>query len=364
MAGPCCDTSMRLNDLCVLQYSKDGGDTWLDVTDWVTNFGNCVRGNVPDPVPPDPGDGKTNQHACNIAGFLSERVIREALSKLSDNLIAGGNQLAWVNSLDFGLASKFPMTTAALFAFETFYNAVSVQVLAQITAAAADSTLWSDITCAIYNAIKTDGYVTDGNFAACAAAIHAVSYADFWVTNSIGNFWTAVGIGTIRNWQNVGALDDIDCTGCGESCHDLAFQGTSGGWVTYGTTIATWSAGIGWTAAYNAGANVSRVAIYHDLGGVYNVSGYEFDIVHPGGSPSVYCDLEMSNGGSVTGTFHVDPPDSPAIQTVGLHNQTPLAADRIYIDFAVFGNWTPNMRIIDVRIYFEGPNPFGADNCP
>ena len=39
-AGPC---MFRLNDTCGLQYSLDGGTTWIDVTGWATNFPPCVR---------------------------------------------------------------------------------------------------------------------------------------------------------------------------------------------------------------------------------------------------------------------------------------------------------------------------------
>jgi len=39
-AGPC---MFRLTAACGLQYSLDGGTTWIDVTDWSTNFPLCVR---------------------------------------------------------------------------------------------------------------------------------------------------------------------------------------------------------------------------------------------------------------------------------------------------------------------------------
>lgn len=41
-AGAC---MFRLTASCLLQYSLDGGATWIDVTDWATNFPLCVRSN-------------------------------------------------------------------------------------------------------------------------------------------------------------------------------------------------------------------------------------------------------------------------------------------------------------------------------
>ena len=42
-AGECMAPEFRLTAGCGLQYSLDGGTTWLDVTDWATNFPLCVR---------------------------------------------------------------------------------------------------------------------------------------------------------------------------------------------------------------------------------------------------------------------------------------------------------------------------------
>lgn len=41
-AGAC---MFRLTASCLLQYSLDGGTTWIDVTDWATNFPLCIRAN-------------------------------------------------------------------------------------------------------------------------------------------------------------------------------------------------------------------------------------------------------------------------------------------------------------------------------
>lgn len=41
-AGVCVAPEFRLTAECGLQYSLDGG-TWLDFTDWSTNFPNCVK---------------------------------------------------------------------------------------------------------------------------------------------------------------------------------------------------------------------------------------------------------------------------------------------------------------------------------
>jgi hypothetical protein len=43
-AAPC---MFRLTASCMLQYSVDGGTTWIDVTDWGVNFPICVASNTP-----------------------------------------------------------------------------------------------------------------------------------------------------------------------------------------------------------------------------------------------------------------------------------------------------------------------------
>lgn len=56
-AGAC---MFRLTASCLLQYSLDGGTTWIDVTDWGLNFPLCVRSAQarvvmqPDTYPPIP----------------------------------------------------------------------------------------------------------------------------------------------------------------------------------------------------------------------------------------------------------------------------------------------------------------------
>jgi hypothetical protein len=44
-SGECIAMEFRLTAECGLQYSTDGGTTWIDVTDWSTNFPLCVRSN-------------------------------------------------------------------------------------------------------------------------------------------------------------------------------------------------------------------------------------------------------------------------------------------------------------------------------
>lgn len=57
-AGVCEVLAMRMTSGCALQYSLDGGSTWITVTDWATEFPLCVRSNqarvVMDPAYSDP----------------------------------------------------------------------------------------------------------------------------------------------------------------------------------------------------------------------------------------------------------------------------------------------------------------------
>lgn len=42
-AGECIAMQFRLTSSCGLQFSEDGGASWIDVTNWSTQFPVCVR---------------------------------------------------------------------------------------------------------------------------------------------------------------------------------------------------------------------------------------------------------------------------------------------------------------------------------
>lgn len=98
---------------CVLQTSLDGGTTWADVPGWVDNFDACVKAHIPPQVPDNPGDTLPNQHACNIAGFLSQELIKVTMDKIVAYLGTEFDQLLFAQSVMSTLAYAFPLTNNA-----------------------------------------------------------------------------------------------------------------------------------------------------------------------------------------------------------------------------------------------------------
>jgi len=240
---------MRLQD-CVLQYSNDGGSTWVDTTDWVTNFRNCVQSSIPPAIPPNPGGTPHDQHACNLAGYLAAKVIQETMSTVHSVVLAGQTELQFGIDVMSLIGFAFPITYAASLAFHDFWTAVSGQVLADINTAATDATLWSDVTCAIFSAIRTVGYVDATNFSAVSSNLAAITYMFGWVAPSIHNYWNELGLSNIQSQQAIGALDEVDCTSCASTelwCREDDFRvGVPHGWSEY--SGSGWVLGQGFTS--------------------------------------------------------------------------------------------------------------------
>lgn len=209
---------MRLQD-CVLQFSCDGGATWLDVTGWAANFDNCVSSVIIPPVPPNPGGDTTAQRACNIAGYISQVVIKDVIT----NAVTAYNSS--LTQLEFGLlifdtiAFAFPITAIAVDVFAALYLEFTAMTIADFTAAQTDPVLASDLTCAIYSAIAARGYIDAANLPAVIANVCAMSYVSDPVVDALCGFFTNVGLQNLQAMQNVGALDVVDCTSCGTWCY-------------------------------------------------------------------------------------------------------------------------------------------------
>ena len=217
-------TQVRFTAGCGLEYSTDSGATWLAVPGWLDNAASCFAGfdggTIPagriDPgSPPTIGDGTIESRACNISAYLAQVVLRGALNKaqsdagLTKTALEFGAGLAGL-VLGFGIGDVLFVAAAGI-----LYDLVDGANLADFTAAAADETLWSDVTCAIYGAIRTDGEVTAGNFAAVGAALNGLTYTHSEIPTALALFWGGVGVEAARRTQVAGALNLADCSGCG-----------------------------------------------------------------------------------------------------------------------------------------------------
>jgi len=248
-AGACVTCpEMRLQD-CVLQISCDSGATWTDVSGWSDNFRNCVQAAIPPTVPPPVGSPDADQRACNLSGYLATKVIQETMVAAHTVLAASGTELQFGIDVMSLIGFAFPITYSAILAFHDFFNYLSGQSLTEINTAATDPTLWSEVTCAIFCAIRGIGYVTAANFNAVATNLGAISYVYPWVAPSLHNYWNELGLANIQAQQAVGALDSVDCSACTCGwCYTWDFTASDGGWSTPDLPHGAWVPGLGWQA--------------------------------------------------------------------------------------------------------------------
>lgn len=359
-AGPCCDVAMRLTATCVLQFSKDGGSTWIDVTDWSTNFCTCVTHCIVAPVPPNPGPSPIEQHACNIAGFLASKIIQTAMVKVVAYVGTTGQQLQFATDVLATIGYAFPITYAAALAFNDWYNSVVGQVLAQVSAASTDPTLWSTVTCAIYSAIKTVGYVDASNFAAVHTNLAAMSYTYAWVPPVIAAWWNDMGLVNIEAAQNVGALDVVDCTNCGTFCYRWDFTTvppTPPDWSIY--TSGVFVPGVGWHSVVDgAGRSAVDIQYYFPHPIHINTMSCGFFANNPsGGQPRA---IYLYSSGSLVFTGNM-PSGGSGIEQAGVFNPG-VTADRAILRVYSADGTSTNI-IVSTEILGNGPNPWGPDNC-
>jgi hypothetical protein len=364
---PCCNVQMRLTSDCKLQFSSDGGASYSDVAGWTTNIGGCVRANIPPPAPPNPNNNPLDQRACNLAGFLSQEIIQLTMQKMVAYVGTSNQQVAFAQSVLAALGDVFPITFAASIAFGDFYNLVVSQLLSEVNGAATDPSLWAAVTCAIFTHIRTVGYVDATNFAAVQAALHAISYPHAWVPNAIGNYWGDLGLGNIQAMQAVGALDDVDCTGCLATwCFEWDFTASNGGWAKYSTFDGVYTPGVGWASQPDStGANSHDCVIFIDLPAAINITGFDIEFVETNTATApVIRQLRSENPiGTSQYSFTVSNALTAGSCTpVGLDGVGPDGAKRLIIFWG--GNTRTGQSIIcKAHVRGNGINPLGLNNC-
>ena len=236
-------TMIRLQD-CILQTSTDGGSTWTDVPGWTEHFGDCVRNNIPPPVPVLPPGQSTNQQACNLAGYLAteilKKVVQDSVTSFQNNL----NLLEAANSIMQELGFVFPLSAAFVSVVTDLYALYTQYGIAAFQAALGDPTLWSDLTCAIFQAIRDVGHITASNLPALISNVCGLSYSSAVVVTGLCEFVTNIGLANLQAMQVFGALDVVDCSGCAHFCYEWFWNTNNAFTINYGT----WISGTGYSA--------------------------------------------------------------------------------------------------------------------
>jgi hypothetical protein len=256
MAAPCCDLTLRLQPNCVLQYSLDGGATWVDVSGWADNFATCVSNVIIPPVPPWPGPPNNPSEACAIAEFLSTELIQGALQQAINSFNANQQLVNYILDILPIFSWAFPITTFGLEAFVFLYSQINAGNVANFTAAMSDPLLWADVVCAIYDAIVGTGYVTPANKPQICTNIAAIIYPHPEIITAISGFCNAITITQLQAFQNVGIYGSTaGCTGCvGNWCHGWDFSAANPTPVWHIGNRGLYDAGRGFEAGNYGGA--------------------------------------------------------------------------------------------------------------
>jgi hypothetical protein len=372
VGSPCVNPVVQIALDCTngLQYKTADG-IWHVGTS-MADICTCVVGCTVPAVPANPQGSSVAQNACNLSGFLATELIQRMVQAVYAQLSTTNDELDAGLQLMQALGFAFPITNFAVQAFGDAYKYMAAQTLSQVNFVSTDPVFWSEVTCAIYNAIYPDGYVTPANFSAVQANIHAISYTYSWAPNAAGNFIGELGIVNVQQIQNVGALDDVDCSGCGGGpmCFTWDFTASTAGWNLVSGCCGAWQAGLGWYAdppgthsnwllqiadsPFCNAALLNEVRITLSCPNVNTLDPVSRHITLYDSGGFDIMDLPISNGVIAAGTVLVYsiPHTLAAVKNIG-----------IYLPQDPWGGATASVSHLLMRGPFK-PGCFGANNCP
>jgi hypothetical protein len=363
-------TQLQFDTSCELQESFDGGDSWSNVPGWTDNFPTCVTGILIPPVPPNPQPFPDDQHACNIAGAISKEVIQLVVAKAVAAYNSDLTTLQFGTSIFDSIAWAFPITAIAMDVFYAFYLEVNALSIGAFTTAETDPVLVSDLTCAIYSAIRTVGYIDATNIADVITNVCGITYTYPQVISAICGFVTNIGLANFQGMQNVGALDLEDCSGCASPptpwCYRFDFTSSMNTWSpeNYDGTFpwpdndgySLWVNTVGWTRYYNVSNSlllirrnfpatyITTVTVHYEETAYTSPQFHEFDSYLAGSLVTSNPISHAPGAGPTTNTFTLN------------HKQ-----DRF--DVYMSSNATSNEgHISAIDICGTGGCPFGAPN--
>lgn len=174
-------------------------------------IGTAVQCNQPPLIPGQP----VATRACNIAGYISNYVIRHAITQAIQAVNNNSTILGFLDLLGFVLIPVFPITSVVVGAFIYLYQRMVPTQIAAFQAAIDDPTLFGAIACAVYQAIKTDGQVTPTNYPTLVTNVTALTFASSYVKDTVLGVITQMGPSGLATVQVPGVVADYDCSNCG-----------------------------------------------------------------------------------------------------------------------------------------------------
>ena len=374
-AGVCTDMlQFQFTDTCGLQYSVDGGVTWIDVPGWDTFAGACFTGPTGPTgpttalqaatspgTPGNPQDVSTAQQACNIAAYLAADVLQASMAQMVTNYNDAKNMVDSVVALFElipGVDAIFGLFVGAGAILYNFYTAATI---ADFTDASTDPTLLAELKCAIYGAILADGQVDSSNFADVVTAIGAVSYAHAEVITALVDYVDGLGVTGLEQLQLLGSTYAGDCSTCSSPpawCYNFDFTQSDGGWVT-DSGFGTWVPMVGWTGQMGAGfaslaiirtftgVAITEISVTWTASNASGGAGRDVSLVIVGGGTDVF--------GLGTGASYPAPTTENFFPT--------NTYDEIEVRVESTNPAAPGTTIPAIQIHGTGTNPFGASHC-
>lgn len=357
---------------CTLNQSLDGGMTYEAVPGWIDNFSGCVQEYTPIiDLPPNPNDQLPNELACSIATFLANEVILNAMSAAVTNIQDDLTLLAFGASV-LSIIPEFVLVRLGYDAISIIYTAVAEGTLSDFEDAIADGDLWLAVSCAIYDAIVGQGFVTPGNFAAIIANVEAVSYPHSDVIDAIVAYLNSLGAtGLAQLSQRAGLEVGADCSSCAGATWCYTFTDGNGHlegqWSTlsgayvvarfgYSPTAGSYDPGQGWISDLFPGGGTRQalgIGTAFDRTWITNVN-----VAFRGG--------DSGNGGTRIVGINQYSLEATLSQSSGeIDQDVPIGNYCTSIEIEVDTNIQPaNSNFIhSVTITGLGVCPFGTPNC-
>lgn len=349
---------------CQLQQSVDGGATWVEVPGWQENFDSCVKAHIPAQQPPNPNGVANHDMACNLAGYIASEILHKVVSESIAAFNASVKEADAATTIMGTFSFAFPITALFVTGFDAFYKFFSAGTIADFQAADGDPSLWSALTCAIYDAITNDGFVTGANLSTVVSNICGLTYAHPDVVAALCAFAGGLGLANWQAMQVVGAINQVDCSGCGLHCFAWPWHTTASFTLLYGGYLA----GQGYEALNCPVPTCNAACNLLELSGtlVSPVSIYELDLLvqHSGPNsqdPTVERAIYLTLGGSTVRTIEI--PDGAYGAPTWIRLQFPdTSADGIILEWVEdFSGVGAVLGGLEMR--FTGANPFSSSPC-
>lgn len=168
--------------------------------------------------------GEDDQDSCNVAGFLAEEVIQKVLTSIITSRQEAKNRNAQVaDAVEALIGVRFGRNIPGFGAIvglvgdgvRQFVDAVANSDLSSLIAARDDSSLWSDVACAVYCAITPNRGISAGNMQAVLDAVGGVVYTpNQGIITEFVNFMEALQLEGLQAISYSGIYAVYNCSGC------------------------------------------------------------------------------------------------------------------------------------------------------